>query len=92
MTKSIRGPSSPASAKTKDADIRRKILTRAVVDPEFRKRLLKNPESVFGGKLTKTDVAAMQRLKVTLPAIDNIVTSLAGEVLCGSGGGCGGLA
>lgn len=32
------------------------------------------------------------RLRKMLPALDDIVTSLAGEVLCGGGGGCGGLA
>ena len=92
MAKAIRRHSSPASAKTKGTDLRRKILARAVVDPEFRKQLFNNPEDVFEGKLTKADAAALARMKVTLPALDDIVTSLAGEVLCGGGGGCGGLA
>lgn len=91
MAKTIRRHSSPASGKTRGADLRRKILARAVVDPEFRKRLFRNPEDVFEGKLSKTDAAALARMKVTLPALDDIVTSLAGEVLCGGGGGCGGL-
>jgi hypothetical protein len=72
--------------------MRRQILSRAVVDPEFRRRLFRNPEEVFEGRLSKADAAALERMKVTLPALDDIVTSLAGEVLCGGGGGCGGLA
>jgi hypothetical protein len=74
------------------SDLRRKILARAVVDPAFRKRLLTKPETVFEAKLTALDRAAVERIKKMLPALDDIVTSLAGEVLCGGGGGCGGLA
>lgn len=81
-----------ASASTRYTDLRRQIIARAIVDPEFRKRLFSRPEEIFQGKLSKSDAAAMARLKVTLPAFDDIVTSLAGEVLCGGGGGCGGLA
>ena len=92
MAKRVRRGSSPARARTRDTDLRRKILARAIVDPEFRRRLFKNPEAVFEGTFTKADAAALQRMKVTLPALDDVVTSLAGEVLCGGGGGCGGLA
>lgn len=77
---------------SKTKDLRRQILARAVVDPAFRKRLLSNPEAVFRSKLTASDRAALERIKKMLPALDDIVTSLAGEVLCGGGGGCGGLA
>jgi hypothetical protein len=74
------------------ADVRKAILAKAIADPAFRRRLFRSPESVFQGKLTKADAAAVERLKVMLPALDDIVSSLAGEVLCGGGGGCGGLA
>jgi hypothetical protein len=74
------------------SDLRRKIVARAVIDPAFRKRLLTKPESVFEAQLTDLDKAAVERIKKMLPALDDIVTSLAGEVLCGGGGGCGGLA
>jgi hypothetical protein len=92
MGKTPRGKRRPAKRPTRKTDVRRQILGRAVIDPEFRKRLFAEPEAVFAGRLTKADAAALQRIKVMLPALDDIVTSLAGEVLCGGGGGCGGLA
>jgi hypothetical protein len=73
-------------------DLRKAILAKALVDPRFRKKLFAAPEDVFGGKLTAQDRAALDRIKKMLPSIDDIVTHLAGEVLCGGGGGCGGLA
>lgn len=74
-------------------DLRKNILARAIVDPAFRKRLFKEPEKVFEvDRLTAIDSAAILRLKKTLPALDDLVGSLAGEILCGGGGGCGGLA
>lgn len=73
-------------------DLRRDILAKAVVDPAFRRKLFKSPKEVFGASLSKADLAAIERIKKFLPALDDIVTSLAGEVLCGGGGGCGGLA
>ena len=81
-----------ASKPSKAKDLRRQIVAKAVVDPAFRRRLLTKPEDVFGGKLTQSDRAALDRIKKMLPALDDIVSSLAGEVLCGGGGGCGGLA
>jgi hypothetical protein len=76
----------------KRTDLRRAILAKALVDPRFRKKLFATPEAVFEGKLTIADKAALERIKKMLPAVDEIVTHLAGEVLCGGGGGCGGLA
>lgn len=73
-------------------DLRRHIVARAVVDPAFRRRLFTTPEAVFGHKLQPSDAAALERIKKMVPALDDIVSSLAGEVLCGGGGGCGGLA
>jgi hypothetical protein len=81
-----------ASKLSKAKDLRRQIVAKAVVDPAFRRRLLSKPEDVFGGRLSAADRAALQRIKKMLPALDDIVSSLAGEVLCGGGGGCGGLA
>lgn len=82
-----------ASKKT-SKDLRRQIVARAIVDPAFRRRLLAKPEQVFAtdGKLSAADAAALARIRKMLPALDDIVSSLAGEVLCGGGGGCGGLA
>ena len=73
-------------------DLRREILARAVVDPAFRRKLLLSPQEVFGTDISDVDQAAVERMRKMLPALDDIVTSLAGEVLCGGGGGCGGLA
>lgn len=74
-------------------DVRKQVLARAIVDPAFRKSFLKNPERVFGvDRLDPTDRAAIARLRKTLPALDDLVGSLAGEILCGGGGGCPGLA
>lgn len=73
-------------------DVRRQIVARAIVDPRFRKQLFTAPEKVFGEPLTAADTAALERIRKFLPSLDDIVTHLAGEVLCGGGGGCGGLA
>jgi len=73
-------------------DHRKAILAKALVDPRFRRKLFKTPEAVFGRKLTTADLAGLERIRRMLPAVDDIVTHLAGEVLCGGGGGCGGLA
>ena len=76
-----------------EVDMRKQVLARAIVDPAFRKSFLANPEKVFGvDRLGATDKAAIARLKKTLPALDDLVGSLAGEILCGGGGGCPGLA
>jgi len=79
----------PSKSKT---DLRKQIVAKAIVDPAFRARLFRQPESVFLERPTKEDLAAIQRLKKFLPAMGDMVNSLAGEVLCGGGGGCGGLA
>lgn len=79
-------------------DVRKRIIARAIVDPAFRRQLLEKPETVFLDQnnkqihMTDADKAAIKRLEKFLPSIDSIVTHLAGEVLCGGGGGCGGLA
>jgi hypothetical protein len=79
-------------------DMRKQIIARAIVDPAFRRHLLTKPEEVFLDekkqpmKMTEADRAAIKRLEKFLPGLDTIVTNLAGEVLCGGGGGCGGLA
>jgi hypothetical protein len=74
------------------ADLRRHIVARAIVDPAFRRRLFNKPHEVFGSTLQRGDSEALERIKKMIPALEDIVTSLAGEVLCGGGGGCGGLA
>jgi hypothetical protein len=71
--------------------VRKQIIAKAIADPSFRRKLLSSPEVVFGTKMTKGDIAALESMKLAFPAMDTMITSLAGEVLCG-GGGCGGLA
>lgn len=78
--------------KKPEADLRKAIIAKAVVDPSFRKKLFTKPEEIFGRKLTKTDIQGLERVKKFLPSLDNLLNNLAGEVLCGGGGGCGGLA
>lgn len=84
--------------KSERADLRKAIIEKAIANPAFRRRLFKNPAEVFldedgnPATMTQADFAAIERLKKFLPAMDDIVSSLAGEVLCGGGGGCGGLA
>jgi len=80
------------AAESTEKDLRRHILAKAIVDPAFRRKLFEDPEAVFQRKPTAEDNAALARIRKMLPALDDIVTSLAGEVLCGGGGGCGGLA
>lgn len=77
--------------KMKKEDFRKRIIAKAIVDPAFRRKLLNSPEEVFQDRLSASDKAAVDRLRHFLPAVDGLVTSLAGEVLCGTGGGCGGL-
>lgn len=74
------------------SDLRKHIVAKALVDPRFRKKLFSSPEEVFGDKMTTADRAALERIRKMLPAIDDIVSQISGEVLCGGGGGCGGLA
>jgi len=74
-------------------DKRKQIIAKAIVDPEFRLKLFAEPEIVFGvDQLDKADAMALLRIRKMLPAMDDLVSSLAGEILCGGGGGCGGLA
>jgi hypothetical protein len=77
---------------TEENDLRKQIVAKAIVDPEFRQRLLTAPHEVFGEQLSDEDLAGVERIKKFLPALEDITSSLAGEVLCGGGGGCGGLA
>jgi hypothetical protein len=95
MAKSSKKKSAKKSAvrsTTGGSDMRRQIVARAAADPAFRRKLFSDPATVFGGRLTASDKAAVERMKKMLPALEGIVSSLAGEVLCGGGGGCGGLA
>ena len=92
MAKKSRPKKAAKKAATGGSDLRRHIVARAAADPAFRRRLFANPASVFGGRLTAADKAAVERMKKMLPALEEIISSLAGEVLCGGGGGCGGLA
>lgn len=80
-----------AKKKPSSKNVRKQIIAKAIVDPAFRQKLFTAPETVFKGKLTKGDQAALAHMKLAFPAMDTMITSLAGEVLCG-GGGCGGLA
>ncbi len=74
-------------------DKRKQIIARAIIDPEFRQKLFATPEEVFEVKvLNENDVAALSRIRKMLPAMDDIVSAMAGDILCGGGGGCGGLA
>lgn len=76
-------------AATKDA--RAEVIARAIADPAFRKKLFSNPEVAFGAKLSKADLAGLEKIKKFLPALTDLVNSLAGEILCGGprGPGCG---
>ncbi|KZS75492.1 hypothetical protein A4G26_22300 [Mycobacterium kansasii] len=75
-----------------ETDLRKQVVARAIVDPEFRQRLLTAPHEIFGEDLSDEDLAGIERIRKFLPALEDITSSLAGEVLCGGGGGCGGLA
>lgn len=76
----------------KGMDRRREMILRAVVDPRFRKELLRNPKKVFGvTELTPEDKQSLDMLKRILPAIDGMIDGISDSILCGTGG-CGGLA
>ncbi len=91
MAKSSRKKAAKKAA-TGGQDLRRQIVARAAADPAFRRRLFADPAKVFGGRLTASDKAAIERMKQMMPALDGLIGHLAGNVLCGGGGGCGGLA
>lgn len=95
MTSSSKKPTKKVTRRKKgpEVDVRKQVMARAIIDPAFRRKLFRNPESIFGkGELREEDMAALKRFKKTLPALDDLVGSLAGEILCGGGGGCPGLA
>ena len=73
-------------------DKRKEMILRAVVDPKFRKKLLENPEQVFGVKeLSREDKQSVRLLRKTLPGMDGVINGISDSLLCGTGG-CGGLA
>ena len=55
------------------SDLRRHIVARAAADPAFRRRLFADPAAVFGGRLTASDKAAVERMKRMMPALEGIV-------------------
>jgi hypothetical protein len=76
----------------KRGEKRREMVLQAVVDPKFRRELLRNPKKVFGVKeLTSEDKQSLEMLKRILPAIDGMIDGISDSILCGTGG-CGGLA
>jgi hypothetical protein len=76
----------------KGVNRRREMILRAVVDPKFRRELLRNPKKVFGvQELTPEDKQSLDMLKRVLPAIDGMIDGISDSILCGTGG-CGGLA
>lgn len=65
-------------------DIRKVIIARAITDMEFRKTLFTDPDRIFGaGRLGERDHAAIERLKVAVPALDVLISALAGEISSG---------
>lgn len=72
----------------KDADHRKAIVARALIDPAFRKVLFQQPEKVFGGPLTPADAKGLEQIKKLIPHLGDIVASVSSDILC-TGGGCG---
>ena len=70
---------------------KKEIILKAMVDPKFRKELLSAPEKVLG-KMTREDMHMIERMKTILPGLDEMVNTMASNILCGGGGGCPGLA
>lgn len=72
----------------------KRILKKVLLDKRARKAFLDSPTDFVGKRsLTKADRAALERIKIALPAFDRALNSLAGTVLCApSLGGCGGIA
>lgn len=65
-------------------DIRKVIIAKAITDTAFRKTLFTSPDKIFGeGRLGERDHAAIERLKVTVPALDALIGALAGEISSG---------
>ena len=65
------------------------FLRRALTDPAFRKTLETDPAKILGPRYTKADIESIQTVLRKAKLVEGRIESLAGELLCTTGGGCG---
>ena len=70
---------------------KKEVIARALIDPAFRRVLFDTPERVLGTAVSAEDRQALEQMKKLIPHLGEVVSSLASNVLCNSGGGalCG---
>ncbi len=77
----IKGNKPEAIRQGSPPDARKLIIAKAIVDRDFRQMLFDRPGEIFAEvRLGKRDLAAIERLKTTLPALDGLVSAFAGEI------------
>jgi len=70
--------------------VNKRLIVRALTDPEFRKMLQTDPEKVLGlPEFSATSRQEIGFVLATVRAIDSQIAALADELLCANGGPCG---
>ncbi|MBW2058030.1 MAG: hypothetical protein JRH07_19630 [Deltaproteobacteria bacterium] len=73
---------SGSEAAREQEELRREIITKALLDETFRKKLFRNPKRVLGFSLTARDRRSLKKLEASLPLLEAQLAHLAGTVLC----------
>ena len=68
----------------------KKLIVRALTDPKFRVLLEKSPEKALNvDKLSAENVKEVKFILASVKGIKAQISSLADQLLCANGGGCG---
>jgi hypothetical protein len=68
----------------------KKLIVRALTDPKFRVLLEKSPEKALNvDKLSAENVKEVKFILASVKGIRTQISSLADQLLCANGGGCG---
>jgi len=68
----------------------RKLVLKALTDPEFREALMEAPEEILERKeLTELNRTELRFIQAAVRSIECQVGALADELLCANGGPCG---
>jgi len=74
----------------KQTDKNRDMIYKALLDPVFRKRLKRDPAAALGvAEISKENLAEVRMVLAAVKGIENQIASIADELLCANGGGCG---
>lgn len=68
----------------------KKLIVKALTDPKFRTLLEKTPEKALNvDKLSAENTREVKFILATVKGIKAQISSLADQLLCANGGGCG---